>query len=224
MLSSGGGSFLGNNWNFATPRLIHALHTNSPDLPNTVIRTRLFLQYMKQVKCDAAKPACAACLKSASAQGRPLDDVICDYDDQTSITRKNPRKSASASDSGEAGQNGNGNGNGRSASNSTNGKRPSVYHAKSSESLLYAILSCHILAMASIALRDMVLWVTIGLTDFCIPIHETGDYANGRQNADQNNSAMNDIPQGVMAFSGMDWVGASSLSAYPAFSNQNQGW
>lgn len=50
-----------------------------------------------QVKCNAVKPACAACLKSASAQGRPLEEVNCEYDDESTVTKKASRKSTGPS-------------------------------------------------------------------------------------------------------------------------------
>lgn len=40
------------------------------------------------------KPACAACRKSASAQGRKPEDVVCEYDDEVIASRKGPRKSS----------------------------------------------------------------------------------------------------------------------------------
>lgn len=49
----------------------------------------------RQVKCDAVKPACTACKKSASAQGRNPANVVCEYDtEETLTTRKTSRKSS----------------------------------------------------------------------------------------------------------------------------------
>lgn len=82
-----------------------------------------------QVKCDAVKPACGACLKSASAQGRPLNEVTCEYDDESTITRRSSggrRKSTSEGQTGSASNkvNNNGHGNTDKVNNGNELRRP----------------------------------------------------------------------------------------------------
>jgi len=50
----------------------------------------------------------------------------------------------------------------------------------------------------------------------------TGDsYPNSLHNGDSTNVTP-DIPPNVFAFSGMDWVGASSFGSYPAYNTTTQ--
>lgn len=94
-----------------------------------------------QVKCDAVKPSCAACRKSATAQGRNPDEVLCEYDDDSTSSsgKKAPRKSTGEKQGGLIGDSSSA-GDGpirHSSSSGSNGsalKRPSPYAAPSSAS------------------------------------------------------------------------------------------
>lgn len=51
----------------------------------------------RKVRCDAVKPGCGACRKTAGVQGRNPDDVVCEYDDEVvGSTRKRKQPDTTA--------------------------------------------------------------------------------------------------------------------------------
>lgn len=168
------------------------------------------------------KPACAACRKTAATQGRKPEEVVCEYDDEISNTRKGSRKSSGEKQDVEINNNNNNNantgGNGpvKQSNSSTNDghlRRPSPYAAKSSNQ------SRSWLTTSPSLLREQ---TPADLKN--LHFLNTGDYSNSLHNGEPNNVTP-DIPSGMFAFSGMDWIGASSFGSYPTFntSSQNQG-
>ena len=60
----------------------------------------------RKVRCDAQKPGCGACRKTATVQGRNPDEVVCEYDMDEPVSRK--RKSTGSAVQGAAAANGDG--------------------------------------------------------------------------------------------------------------------